>query len=248
MSTLAATDHLHLARAIELAEGGRGATSPNPLVGAVDRPRRRGARRGLPRGARRAARRTRGARAWTSRPARGDDVRVAGAVLPHGPHPAVHRGDPRGRDRPRRDRLRRPDARRPPAAARASCATRASRSCSPTATSPPRPPAQPAVPQARAHRAPVGALQVGDDARRQGRDPHRRLEVDLGRGLAPARAPLARGVRRGRGRHRHRAGRRPAAHGPRSRASTASRGGSCSTPRRACRSIPSSSAAPPSCR
>ena len=35
MSTLEATDHLHLARAIDLAEGGRGATSPNPLVGAV---------------------------------------------------------------------------------------------------------------------------------------------------------------------------------------------------------------------
>ena len=29
------TDHAHLARAIELAEGGRGQTSPNPLVGAV---------------------------------------------------------------------------------------------------------------------------------------------------------------------------------------------------------------------
>src|SRR3954471_19744891 len=29
------TDHAHLARAIELAEGGRGRTSPNPLVGAV---------------------------------------------------------------------------------------------------------------------------------------------------------------------------------------------------------------------
>ena len=39
---------------------------------------------------------------------------------------------------------------------------------------------------------PVGAVQVGDDARRQGRDPHRRLQVDLRRGLAPARAPLAR--------------------------------------------------------
>ncbi|HEX6021403.1 MAG TPA: bifunctional diaminohydroxyphosphoribosylaminopyrimidine deaminase/5-amino-6-(5-phosphoribosylamino)uracil reductase RibD [Solirubrobacter sp.] len=35
MSTLQATDHEHLARAIELAEGGRGRTSPNPLVGAV---------------------------------------------------------------------------------------------------------------------------------------------------------------------------------------------------------------------
>ena len=35
MSTLQATDREHLARAIELAEGGRGRTSPNPLVGAV---------------------------------------------------------------------------------------------------------------------------------------------------------------------------------------------------------------------
>ena len=35
MSTLQAIDHAHLARAIELAERGRGRTSPNPLVGAV---------------------------------------------------------------------------------------------------------------------------------------------------------------------------------------------------------------------
>jgi diaminohydroxyphosphoribosylaminopyrimidine deaminase/5-amino-6-(5-phosphoribosylamino)uracil reductase len=35
VSTLQATDHEHLDRAIELADGGRGATSPNPLVGAV---------------------------------------------------------------------------------------------------------------------------------------------------------------------------------------------------------------------
>jgi diaminohydroxyphosphoribosylaminopyrimidine deaminase/5-amino-6-(5-phosphoribosylamino)uracil reductase len=35
VSTLQATDHEHLARAIELAEGGRGLTNPNPLVGAV---------------------------------------------------------------------------------------------------------------------------------------------------------------------------------------------------------------------
>src|SRR3954470_4463524 len=35
MTTLLQTDSEHLARAIELAEGGRGATSPNPLVGAV---------------------------------------------------------------------------------------------------------------------------------------------------------------------------------------------------------------------
>ena len=42
--------------------------------------------------------------------------------------------------------------------------------------------AQPAVPQARAHRPPARAVQVGDVARRQGRDPDRRLEVDLRRG------------------------------------------------------------------
>ena len=35
MSTLLQTDHAHLARAVELAEGGLGRTSPNPLVGAV---------------------------------------------------------------------------------------------------------------------------------------------------------------------------------------------------------------------
>jgi diaminohydroxyphosphoribosylaminopyrimidine deaminase/5-amino-6-(5-phosphoribosylamino)uracil reductase len=35
VNTLQATDHEHLSRAIELAEGGRGRTSPNPLVGAV---------------------------------------------------------------------------------------------------------------------------------------------------------------------------------------------------------------------
>jgi diaminohydroxyphosphoribosylaminopyrimidine deaminase / 5-amino-6-(5-phosphoribosylamino)uracil reductase len=35
LPTLLQTDHPHLARAIELAEGGRGRTSPNPMVGAV---------------------------------------------------------------------------------------------------------------------------------------------------------------------------------------------------------------------
>ena len=35
MSTLQQTDHAHLARAIEIARGGRGRVSPNPLVGAV---------------------------------------------------------------------------------------------------------------------------------------------------------------------------------------------------------------------
>jgi diaminohydroxyphosphoribosylaminopyrimidine deaminase / 5-amino-6-(5-phosphoribosylamino)uracil reductase len=35
VTTLLETDQVHLARAIELAEGGRGRTTPNPLVGAV---------------------------------------------------------------------------------------------------------------------------------------------------------------------------------------------------------------------
>ena len=35
MTTLLHTDQEHLARAIELADGGRGRTTPNPLVGAV---------------------------------------------------------------------------------------------------------------------------------------------------------------------------------------------------------------------
>src|SRR5579862_8081583 len=35
MSTVTDTDRRHLERAIDLAEGGRGLVSPNPLVGAV---------------------------------------------------------------------------------------------------------------------------------------------------------------------------------------------------------------------
>src|SRR5215207_5614074 len=35
MTQLLQTDHVHLARAVELAENGRGRTSPNPMVGAV---------------------------------------------------------------------------------------------------------------------------------------------------------------------------------------------------------------------
>ena len=35
MTSLLQTDHVHLARAVELAEGGRGRTTPNPMVGAV---------------------------------------------------------------------------------------------------------------------------------------------------------------------------------------------------------------------
>jgi diaminohydroxyphosphoribosylaminopyrimidine deaminase/5-amino-6-(5-phosphoribosylamino)uracil reductase len=35
VTSLLQTDHVHLARAVELAEGGRGRTTPNPMVGAV---------------------------------------------------------------------------------------------------------------------------------------------------------------------------------------------------------------------
>ena len=139
--------------------------------------------------------------------------------------------------------------RRRPGAAWASCATRASRSSvadgEPAAA---RAAAQPALPQARAHGPPARALQVGDDARRQGRHPHGRLQVDLRRGLAPARAPLARRARRGRRRHRHRARRRPAAQRAHRRRRCASRAAWSSTPRGACRSTPSSSAARPGSR
>ena len=93
------TDAAHLARAIELAEGGRGRVSPNPLVGAVVVARRRGARRGLPRRLRRGARRARRARRLHGGPARRDALRLARAVLPPRADAAVHRRDPRGRDR-----------------------------------------------------------------------------------------------------------------------------------------------------
>ena len=202
-------------------------------------PRRRGARRGLPHRPRPRPRRARGAaRLRRGRRRRGDAVRLARALLPPRADPAVHGRDPRGGHRPRRGRLRRPDREgrrpRPRHPARRGRRGRGRRGRAGRT----RPAAQPAVPQARPHRPPVGAVQVGDDARRQGRDPHRRLEVDLRRRLAPARAPLARGVRRRRVRHRHRARRRPAARRRGSRASTASRAGSCSTPRPACRSTP----------
>ena len=80
------------------------------------------------------------------------------------------------------------------------------------------------------------ATRTGDSKWISGEDSRRR------------RPPLARGVRRRRGRHRHRAGRRPAAHRPRRRRRSASRAGSCSTPRRACRWTPSSCAARSRCR
>ena len=183
MTLSADTDVAHLSRAIALAGEGRGRVSPNPLVGAVVVARRAGAGGGLPRRLRRPPRRGRGARRVpATRPARRDAVRLARAVLPPGPDAALHRRD---RSRPGSRASSSPPTtrpRRPPAAGWASCATRASRSSSPTASRPSSARLlNQAVPQARAHRPPARPLQVGDDARRQGRDPDRRLEVDLRR-------------------------------------------------------------------
>ena len=99
--------------------------------------------------------------------------------------------------------------------------------------------AEPGVSQARARRAPVGAVQVRDDARRQGRDPDGRLAVDQRRGQPRARPSLARLGGRGGRRHRHGAGRRSAADGASGRSHRRARrispGASCSTRSRACR-------------
>ena len=154
-TAVTATDHAQLARAIELARaawGGSprtrssarsscatarssaraGTTSyggPHAEVNAIARRRRRRARR--------------------------DALRLARAVLPRGQDAAVHRRDRRGGHRARRRRLRRPDREGLAAAASGSCATRASRSTSPTASSPPargcstRPSASTRAPAAR---------------------------------------------------------------------------------------------------
>ena len=165
--TGADTDSLHLARAIELAEGGRGGVGPNRSGG--DRPAAGSCWRGLSRPsarARRAARR--------SPPPRTD---LAGATLYVPFEPAVTRAArrraPTRSARPASPAWSSPPttpARTPPAAGSGSCATRGSRSSSPTASWR-RAPGCSTSPSAST-RAPGGprALQVGDDPRRQGRD------------------------------------------------------------------------------
>ena len=81
-------DVSYLRRALELAEGGRGRVSPNPLVGAVIVRDGEVDRRGLPRRARRAARRAR-RRSRTPR-ARGADP--AGATIYVTLEPCAHTG------------------------------------------------------------------------------------------------------------------------------------------------------------
>ena len=190
MSTLEATDHLHLARAIDLAEGGRGATSPNPLVGAVI------VRDGVVLGEGFHAE-LGGPHAERAALASVEDAR--GATMYVSLEPCAHTG------------------RTPPcteAIIEAGISRVVIASDDPTEKASGRGPGilrdegievvfadgevasrarrlnQPFRKHARTGR-PVDPVQVRDDAGRQGRDPHRGLEVDLGRGLAPALAPLA---------------------------------------------------------
>ena len=103
------------------------------------------------------------------RPARRDALRLARALLPPRQAAAVHGGDPRGRHRARRRRRRRPDREglgpRPGHPARRGRRGRRRRRRAGRAGAA----AEPGLPQARPHGAPVGALQVGDEPRRQGR-------------------------------------------------------------------------------
>ena len=209
MSSPTDIDRRHLARAIELAEGGRGRVSPNPLVGAVigrqDEVLGEGFHQAL--GAPHAE-------VEAIRAAGGRDL--DGATLYVSLEPCCHQGRTppctdairECRDRAAGRRLRRSERARlrprPGHPARRGHRGRDRR----RRARRPRPPAQPVVSQARPHRAAVGAVQVRDDARRQGRHARRRLEVDLGRGEPPAGAPVAVSVRCGRGRDRHRARRR----------------------------------------
>ncbi len=202
------TDRRLLARAIELAEQGRGRVSPNPLVGAViavdDEPVGEGFHRELG-----------GPHAEVEAINAADGQDLTGATMYVSLEPCCHHGrtppctdairhagiarvvvasdDPsehasgRGLGILRDEGIRGGDGRRRAGGQGAA--------------------AQPAVSQARPHRAPVGAVQVGDVARRQGRDPRRRLEVDLERGEPVPRAPLACRVRCRRCRDRDRAGR-----------------------------------------
>ena len=98
-------------RAGDRARPQRGRTGePQPRCRSGHRDRRVGGRRGLARRARRPARRgQRDRRLRRRRPRRGDAVRLARALLPPGPDPALHRRDPRSRHQARRRGQRRPD-------------------------------------------------------------------------------------------------------------------------------------------
>ena len=187
-------DTRHMRRAIELAELGRGHTSPNPLVGAVVARDDEVLGRGLPRRLRRRARGGGCARP----PAQIDPI---GATMYVTLEPCCHQGQtPPCTDAIVSAGIKRvvvasddPDRRRRPAAGSASCATRASTSqvVDGEVSHSARLLNQPFRKHARTGR-PLRDVQVGDEPRRQGRDPDRRLEVDLRRGEPQPRAPLAR--------------------------------------------------------
>ena len=136
MSSPTDIDRLHLARAIELAEGGRGRVSPNPLVGAVigrhDEVLGEGFHQaiGAPHAEVEAIRAAEGPAIWAARPCTCRSSPAATrAARRRAPTRSGRPGSP-GWSSPRTTR-----ASTPPAAASASCATRASRSWSPTASS-----------------------------------------------------------------------------------------------------------------
>ena len=115
------------------------AGQPQPAGRGGDRRRDEIARRGLPPRARRPPRRGRGdPRRRRPRPGRRDPVRVARALLPPGQDAALHRRDqrPPGSRASSSPPTIRPST--PPGAGSGSCATRASRWWSPTASSPAR--------------------------------------------------------------------------------------------------------------
>ena len=154
-----------------------------------------------------------------------------------GRQPPCVGGDPRGRHRPRRDRLRGSEREGLRARPRASCATAASRSTSPPA---PRPPPRACLNQPfrkhAPHRPAAGDPEAGDVARRRNDDRARASPPWISGEREPRPGPpLARRIRRDRGRHRHRPRRRPVAHRPPRRRTPASRFASSSTPTPACR-------------
>ena len=179
MPACTATDEAHLARAIELAHNGAAAVRPNPVVGAVIARDGEVSRPGLARGVRRRPRggqRDRGVR--TGRSQRGDPVCVAGTVLP------------RGQRTPCTEAILQAGLRRVVVA-----------SDDPTEKASGRglgilrdegvevvmadgelgrqgPTAESGLSQARPRGAAMGAVQVGDDARRQGGDAYGGLQVD----------------------------------------------------------------------
>ena len=208
---------LHLRRALELAEGGRGRVSPNPLVGAVL------VRDGEPIGE--------GFHAELGGPhaevAALEDCRArghepSGATLYVTLEPCAHQGrQPPCTDAilaagigARRDRLGGPEreGERPrpgdPARRGHRGGAREWRGGGR------RPTAESAVSKALPHVSPARRPEVGPQPRRSGGDRGRRLEVDLRRGQPGAGSPLAGGVRRRLRRDRHGARRRPAAHRP----------------------------------